>query len=283
MSYLITFAATLAVLFTAQSLALRSVGGRTVKSESNFFSSIGRIQAGASSSPRVMLLGSSITGRLPDQAQGIEGWANMGCDGGSAVDVLRAMEEGILPTAPHLVVEANTLHLALMERPSEIAAAMRRPWFKVGLRVPNLAAYARPSAFLYSKLLARRTGGFEGMESATDLGETTRPEVAGEIPARGMSDREAGFAREVGGILQRLRAQGTAPTIVWLPPARGDGHDTPPWILELSRLADAPYWDLAAGARAGSVVLTDGVHMAASSAWMTVSSLRKHIGRIPPK
>jgi hypothetical protein len=98
-----------------------------------------------------------------------------------------------------------------------------------------------------------------------------------------MNDREAGMAQEVADLLHRLRAKGTEPTIVWLPPARGDGHETPPWILELARLADAPYWDLAAGARAGSVVLTDGVHMAASSAWMTVASLRKHIGQSPPK
>lgn len=102
MRYPLILAITLALCFAAQSLALHLSGGRTAKSESNFFSSIGRIQAGAQGKPEVMVLGSSITGRLPDRTQGFHGWANMGCDGGSAVDALRAMDAGILPTAPGL-------------------------------------------------------------------------------------------------------------------------------------------------------------------------------------
>ena len=99
MRYALPFALTLALLFTVQTLALRAVGGRTAKSESNFFSSVGRIQAGTTGKVDAMMLGSSITGRLPDKAQGYAGWANMGCDGGSAVVTLRAMDKGLLPAA----------------------------------------------------------------------------------------------------------------------------------------------------------------------------------------
>ena len=179
MSYFFTLLLTLATCFAVQWFALRQVGGRTAKSESNYFSSLGRIQAGTSGKPRVILLGSSITGRLPDRAQGFEGFANMGCDGGSAVDALRAMDQGYLPTAPVLVIEMNTLHLALQPKPSEIGSAIRSPWFQAGMRAPAISAYARPSAFLYSKLLARKIGEFGDPASEEDLHVTSRPAPPG--------------------------------------------------------------------------------------------------------
>jgi hypothetical protein len=275
MPYFVPFALTLAACFGLQSLALRAVGGRTAKSESNFFSSIGRIQAGAQGKPEVMFLGSSITGRLPDRAQGFPGTANMGCDGGSAVDALRAMDAGILPTAPRLVIEANTLQLALEEKPTEIGQAMKRPWFQVGLQVTGLAAYARPAAFFYSKLLARRIGGFDSGGGEEDLGVTSRPVIITTSTPASLAARETKLIDEVAAILGRLRSKGVRATIVWLPPARGDGSPPPTWILEMARRSAVPYWDLGQEAVPGTVTLTDGVHMAAPSAARTVRSLKE--------
>lgn len=277
MSYIVPLALTLAALFAAQTLALRAVGGRTAKSESNFFSSIGRIQAGATGKAGVMLLGSSITGRLPDRAQGFDGWANLGCDGGSAVDVLRAMNEGILPRAPLLVIEANTLQLALNEKPTEITAAMRGPWFKVGLNAPCLAAYARPSAFFYSKLLARRIGGFESGAGTGDLEVTDGPEWITMPHDAGLTPRQGALIQEVSNILQRMKASGTDSIFVWLPPARAKGSNPPDWILELARTSGSRYWDLGQKADSKWITLTDGVHMAAPSAARTINSLLKAI------
>ena len=274
MRYLVPFALTLVACFAAQTLALHLSGGRTAKSESNFFSSIGRIQAGAQGKPEVMVLGSSITGRLPDRAQGFAGFANMGCDGGSAVDALRAMDAGILPTAPLLVIEANTLHMALDDRPTEIGQAMRRPWFQVGLSIPNLAAYARPAAFFYSKLLARKIGGFGNADDADDLGVSSLPETITAPPNATLSARETELIDELSGIIGRFKAKGSDAMIVWLPPAR-TGWAAPPWILELARRSEIPYWDLGQQAAPGTVALTDGVHMAAPSAARTVRSLGK--------
>ena len=274
MRYSIIIALTLAVCFTLQGLALRAVGGRTTKSESNFFSSLGRIQAGAQGHAEMMVLGSSITGRLPDRAQGVAGVANMGCDGGSAVDALRAIDEGILPSAPVLVIEANTLQLALREEPTEIGQAMRSPWFKVGLRVAALSAYARPAAFFYSKLLARRIGDFSAAGSAADLGVVSRPREVTNSPQGNLTDREEELIDEVAAIIKQLQAKGSRAVIVWLPPARGDHSAPSPWILELARRSGSPYWDLGQEAAPGKVTLTDGVHMAAPSAAMTVASLR---------
>jgi hypothetical protein len=273
MRYALPLFLTLALCFAAQSLALRAVGGRTVKSESNFFSSLGRIQAGAQGKPEVMFLGSSITGRLPDRAQGFPGTANMGCDGGSAVDALRAMDAGILPTAPTLIIEANTLQLALEEMPTEIGQAMQGTWFKVGMKLPALAAYARPAAFFYSKLLARRIGGFEQAAGDEDLGVRSRPMMIQEPAVVALTQRESELIDEVAGILGRLRHRGSQSILVWLPPARGDGSPPPAWILEMARRSEVPYWDLGQEAAPGTVTLTDGVHMAAPSAARTMRSL----------
>lgn len=274
MHYTLILALTLTALFGLQSYALHLSGGRTAKSESNFFSSVGRIQAGAADGVKLMVLGSSITGRLPDRAQGVEGTANMGCDGGSAVDALRAMDAGILPVAPRLVIEANTLHLALQKKPSEIGSAMKRPWFKAGLQVPNLAAYARPSAFLYSKLLERRIGGFD-LKPGEDLGESGKPQAVPAGQAVSLTPEEETLVAEIHGILERLSRRGTQAMIVWLPPTRPSTSLPPPWILELARRSGIPYWDLSQQIQPGTVTLTDGVHMAAPSAARTMASLVK--------
>lgn len=271
MRYLFCLVMTVVICFGVQAVALRAVGGRTAKSESNYFSSLGRIQAGARGEPEVMLLGSSITGRLPDRVNGFEGFANMGCDGGSAVDVLRAIDEGILPAAPWLVVEANTLQLALDGRGSEVGGAMRAPWFDVGLKAPLLSAYARPAAFFYSRLLAGRIGGFPTDDTEGTLGVSSLPEVP-TMPALHMAGPERILIEELSAIFRRLETKGSKVVIAWLPPAR-QSEEPPAWILELAARSGVPYWDLGQQAAPGTVALTDGVHMASPSAARTVRTL----------
>lgn len=48
-----------------------------------------------------------------------------------------------------------------------------------------------------------------------------------------------------------------------------------PWILEMARQSGVPYWDLGQQAAPGTVILTDGVHMAAPSAARTMVSLMR--------
>lgn len=277
LSYLIPFALTLAACFGIQTLALRAVGGRTTKSESNFFSSLGRIQAGAQGQPEIMVLGSSITGRLPDRAQGFSGVANMGCDGGSAVDALRAMDHGILPSAPWIVIEANTLPLALNDKPTEIGRAMQQPWFRVGLKAPCLSANARPAAFFYSKLLTRRIGDFGQAGSDSDLEVSSRPHEVTTLPRGEFTPRQRELIDEISGIIGRLKNQGCRMIFVWLPPARGVGATPPSLILGLCRRSESLWWDLGQEAVPGTVSLTDGVHMAAPSAARTMVSLLKGV------
>jgi len=273
MRYALTLLFGFGACFVMQAVALRVSGGRFAKSESNFFSSVGRIQAGTVGKPGVMLLGSSITGRLPDRAQGFEGFANMGCDGGSAVDALRAMDRGILPFAPVLVVEANTLGRELSGQASEVAGAMEGKWFRAGMDVPALSAYARPSAFFYSLLLARRTGDYGDPRSGEDLRVSSLPMPLEEDAAAQMTAGEAALKDELVEITGRLSARGSRIVFVWFPPARPDDADIPDWMHELIAESGSLWWDLGNEADPSLVTLTDGIHMASPSAARTVISL----------
>lgn len=278
MRYISYLVLTLAACFAAQTFALRAVGGRTAKSESNYFSSLGRIQAGAGGAPGVMLLGSSITGRLPDRAQGFGAFANMGCDGGSAVDALRAMDRNLLPMAPVLVIESNTLLRALDPKPSEVGLAMDRPWFQAGLRVPAISAYARPSAFFYSILLARKIGGFGDSGSGDGLKVDSRPRQLTAPPAGEPAAAERVLIDELVPLVKRLRERGCRPVFVWLPPGRDKGSAPPAWLAALVVETGSEWWDLGTEADPALVELTDGVHMAAPSAARTVTSLQQGLG-----
>ena len=281
-TYLLPLLSSLALCFGLQFVALRAVGGRTLKSESNFFSSLARIQAATTGEVRTMLLGSSITGRLPDRVQGFEGFANMGSDGGSAVDVLRPLDRGVIPVAPTLVIEANKLDRALDPRPSEIGLAMEEPWFELGVRLPLLSAYARPSAFLYSVLLAAKIGRFELPMYNNDLRVTSWPRLVPEAEGNVVSGDQRRLVDELSSIIARLRAKGVRVVIVWLPPARDASHPLPGWILSLAAQSGAEWWDMGEEADPRLVTLTDGVHMSAVSAQRTVASLRKGLGAEPP-
>ena len=275
MRYVVSLLASLVACFAAQGLALRACGGRFTKSESNFFSSIGRIQAGTVGKPEVMLLGSSITGRLPDRAQGFAGFANMGCDGGSAVDALRAMDREILPLAPLLVVEANTLGRELDGQSSEVAGAMASRWFRVGMKAPAFSAYARPAAFFYSILLARKIGDYGDPMKGASLGVESRPLGLEPKAGLGLSPREAELKDEFVAIVRRLAARGVKVVFVWMPPGRSYGSDIPDWIHVTITESGSLWWDLGHEADPTLITLTDATHMSAPSAARTVIALQK--------
>ncbi len=259
---ILTFSITLC--FTVQSLALRSVGGRTNKSESNFFSSLARIQTGIRGQPETFLLGSSITGRLPDRSNGFAGVANLGCDGANAVDTLRAIDRGQIPWAPRIIIEGNTLYRSVGKPPTEISSTITSPWFQIGSELPNLGATARPSAFLYSRLLAGKIG-----EAHHD--KCTRLDIAN-LPKILMCDppilnkQELTLIKELSEIINRLEVKGTQFLITLLPPGgKSDSvHVRLPVALAIE--SGVPFWDLVSGLPPDSIRFTDGVHMDPQSA-----------------
>jgi hypothetical protein len=276
--YLTGFVVIVAACLGLQTVALRLSGGKTLKSESNYFSSVARIQTETQGSPKVMLLGSSITGRLGDRAKKIEGVANLGCDGGSAMVTLRAMDEGILPTAPVMIIEGNTLAYELEHRGREIGAAIHSDWFKVGLKTPNLGATARPTAFAYSWLMARKADG--GVASGDEvLPITSKPRMLDTSNLPALDEKSAALVGEMAGILERLKSKGSEISIIMLP---GVPKDFPrkEIAVALACKSGVPWWDLTEGLPEGAVGFTDGLHLDAPSAQKVMNTLRAQL--IPP-
>lgn len=261
----------------AQTFALRASGGKTVKSESNYFSSIARLQTESQGKPRIMMLGSSLTGRLGDRAQHFDGVANLGCDGGSAVITLRAMDKGILPTAPLLVIEANSLSFELEGRGKEIGEAIHSSWFEVGVRTPGLGATARPAAFAYSWLMARSSGGTPNKDQEL-LPITRRPGVLdpSEIPE--LDPRETALVDEVVAILGRLKKSGSEILIVMIPP--GAEMDSAQMRIPkaIAARSGITWWDLTENLPPDSVVFSDGLHLDAASAQKVMLTLMREVG-----
>lgn len=263
--YWLSLAATALACYGAQSAVLHWTGGRTTKSESNYFSSLARLQNGSRGAPRVMLLGSSMTGRLPDRNRGFEGIANLGCDGGSAVEVLRAMDTGIIPRPPALIVEGNTLYAALGAKETELAAAMRTRSFRAGVAIPNLGAGGRPSAVAYTLLMERKMGRVDPA-SIAPLAVSSQPARMVEAGDRKFTKEEDTLLEELKGILQRLTAAGSKISIVMLPSGEDPTAGNPILSEELARRSGLPYWNLAAAIPKEAVRYTDAIHMDPPSA-----------------
>ena len=277
MHYTLPLLLSLTFCFAAQSLALRAVGGKTNKSESNFFSSIARIQTGVRDQPEIMLLGSSMTGRFPDRTVGFKGIANLGCDGGNALDTLRAMDQGILPTAPVLVIEGNTFYRSLGGQVSETSRAIHSAWFRIGTRFPSFGATARPAAFAYSKLLAGKIGQAEGPQGPILQvpAEAAIPVTEHPLPA----NAEA-LASETVGILDRLRQKNIRLMMVILPPGAAEDSLNIRIPKALSAQSGVPLLDLTAGLTADAVHYTDGVHMAPASAAAALRTILSALGKM---
>lgn len=271
-SYAFAFIAMLAACFGLQSLALRLSGGHTVKSESNYFSSIARIQTESRGSPRVMLLGSSMTGRLADRARRIPGVANLGCDGGSAVVTLRAMDRGLLPAAPVLIVEANSLTYELEGRGKEISQAIDSAWFQLGTRFPNVGATARPTAFAYSRLMAWKEGA--AAVSSDGLPISTQPTVLDPSQAPVLDGVAAVLVDELAGIIHRLETKGSRVFLIMIPPGPESATDLQATLPRaLACKSGVSWWDLNEGMPPDAVGFTDGVHLDAPGAAKVLATL----------
>jgi hypothetical protein len=266
----------LAICLAAQSLALKQCGGKTVKSESNYFSSIARIQTESQDKPQIMMLGSSMTGRLGDRAQHFEGVANLGCDGGSSVITLRAMDRGILPIAPILIVEANSLVFELEGRGKEIGKAIKSPWFRVGIKYSSLSATARPTAFAYSWLMARSSDGSSNFNTQF-LPITTKPSILTNPALSSLSSKEEQLVTEVTEIFGRLSKKGSKILLVMLPP--GNSADSAQMRIPLAVAVKSAvsWWDLNSELPTGSVGFSDGLHLDNASAQKVMLTIMREV------
>ncbi len=265
-----------AICLGAQALALRASGGKTVKSESNYFSSIARLQTESQGNPRIMMLGSSLTGRLGDRAQHFDGVANLGCDGGGAVVTLRALDKGILPVAPLLIIEANSLVFELEGRGKEIGEAINSRWFEVGIKTPALGATARPAAFGYSWLMARSSGSSPNTDRDY-LPITTRPGILDPSNQPKLDPKETALVDEVAAILGCLEKSGSKILLVMIPPGAAADSAQMRIPKAVAVKSGLPWWDLTDNLPPGSVAFSDGLHLDAASAQKVMLTLMREL------
>jgi hypothetical protein len=279
MIYFLKLALALAACFAAQKAAIHALGGPSTKSESNYFSSIARIQESASAPAHVLLLGSSLTGRLPDRGDGFASVANLGCDGGSAVDTLRALDRGLIPAAPILVIEGNTLFKAQAGQTSGVGEAMSKPWFKAGLQFPAVAAGARPSGLAYTTIRSRKFGRAEGPDGPS-LPVQPSPSILTE-PVSLNNDDQRELLKELAQITNRLTARGHRLLLIILPP--GAPPDSPNQKIPRAwaQMSAVPLIDLTEGLPPGSLSYTDGIHLAPASAAATLRSIMEAVDQLP--
>ena len=214
-----------------------------------------------------------MTGRLPDRSQGFVGVANLGCDGSSAVDTLRAMDAGILPSAPVLIIEGNTLYRSVNAEPNEIARVMDSPWFNIGKHVQNLGATARPAAFVYSKLMAHKLGA--GRQTATiEITPSNAPSIPIGSPPT-LSHAESLLIDELFALLSRLKNRGSKFIITVIPPGGNSDSASVRLPMALALKAQVPYWNIHHGLQEDTISYTDGIHMNPSSAATIMTLLSK--------
>lgn len=268
----------LAAAFLAQTLLLKGPAARLPKGESNFFSSLARIQAAARQPNSVTLVGSSLTGRLPGMESGNAGVGNLGVDGGSTVEGLSLIDSGRVGCGPVLICETNTLLVGVGGKPSLLTRSVGKPWFEAGRKCVNFSAAARPSSMGYAGLLKWKRGAPES--TGMPFVVMDHSEVSLAIPHE-FSDAEERRILEVITMLGRQRSKGIGILLVKLP----GGVQEPGYAAKVraaaaavSSAAEVPMIDLEAILPRRELSFTDGAHLAPGSAARVLATILEVAG-----
>jgi hypothetical protein len=142
-----------AVLLFAQHMVRNVVGFSLPKGESNYFSTLNRIQCASRNPNEIVLLGSSITGRLPGRHTGEEQVGNLGVDGGSTVEGLIIYKSSSTQCNKLILCETNTILSYQPDAKSILNEAVSGVWFKLGNNIQHLEIGSRPSYMCYGIFL----------------------------------------------------------------------------------------------------------------------------------
>jgi hypothetical protein len=268
----------LAFCFGMQALYFHQIGGAS-KGESNYFSTMSRFQAGAALPAEIALVGSSITGRIPGREAGNQEIANLGSDGGPALDGIRLILMGQIDLPKWLVIEANTLYGGVGQGDTLIVKGAQGSWFDVGARLPLLGASARPSSMIYSSLLRR---------PVIAKGEPF-PVTIDEIKASAAASTFAFTPAEqqrwdaYGKVFEILQQRGCKMIMVNYP--AGKMKEREEWLMRASIAALAQrvpmtFIDLQKQIPREAVEFTDSVHLAPQSAANVLATLKAAIQTI---
>jgi hypothetical protein len=259
----------LACCFGFQGFCYYGLGWKTGKGESNYFSTLGRFQVASHPAADIAFAGSSITGRLPGREVGNQRIANLGSDGGPALDGMRMLLAGKIALPQWLVVEINTMYGGVGFGESLISRNGQGPWFLIGSRCPLLGATARPSAMFYSRLLRRPAVlQAESVPLATNM-----PENAS---VKNMTDLEKLRLQQYLTAIADLRSKGVLIILVKIPAGAMNDRDRRLAAWSVSQIQQDPtirYLDVEAQIPREQLVFTDGVHMAPASAAKVLTSI----------
>jgi hypothetical protein len=266
----------LVICFGLQAVCYYGFDLKARKCESNYFSTLGRFQAASHPAAEIAFAGSSITGRLPGREVGNDRIANLGSDGGPALDGIRLINMGRIETPKWLVVEANTLFGSMGADDNLIIRGAQGRWFTIGARIPILGAMARPSGALYTLLLQRPT---ISRETPWEVNTTDAnfPDLNEKFMlSLNEKDRILSYVDE----LKRIHQRGCEIIIVNYP--AGVKKEREDWlmksaIVEFSDVIPFYYIDLEKQIPREEIQFTDSVHLAPSSAAKILSTVEQVI------
>lgn len=263
------------VCFGIQGLAFYKFDAAALKAESNYYSSLGRIQRARAPSACIALIGSSITGRMPGREAGNLDVANLGADGGSPLDGMELLQERIVAQPGWVVVEVNTLFNQIGFKRVPVVAGAKGLWFRIGAEAPLLGASARPSGMLYSKLLNR---GRYSMANPFPVPDLPRRFTGPEAPPAGFSEPEAERLEILVRGLKELQSRRVRLLLVNYPASIMSERESGLMMAAVSRFGretGACFLDLSKDIPRDQLVFTDPVHLGPESAARVLETIRQ--------
>lgn len=280
--WLMTMLAT-AALLGGHTALLRRTGWRAEYAESNVVVNEIRWQRfdQMRTAARVVLVGSSIGGRLPAEALtgGAVPGANLCFDGASARLGLELLAEAaVFPE--WLFIEANTLTLPPSPNEATLRAAFTGFASRLARSVPFLRAEHRPVSLAYSAFKQRADRRRAAARAAPDL--STPPPHPRPEPASPGEAAAAPAAREWRERLRPFQERGTRLALVMLP----DGGQDRAGEYALARvLAEGgiPFYDLKGAWPEKAFAYSDGIHLVRPAAEAVAAWLgRQTVGKQSP-
>ena len=250
----------------------------SVKGESNYFSTLARLQTAARvENPQIAFVGSSLTGRFPMECLGKKG-INLGCDGGSSLDSLLLLSSGSFKVPPHVVIEANVLE----SESTSLSGIAEGGWFKLGLELPVFSAAYRPSSLFYRCLRQSVSNLDNGVNERAVQWAAFRERPQVPVSKYEIKDASLSEYARISGLVVALKKTGCRVIVVWIPNGRGRGRLLQEQVLRAEQMAadcDVPFFDLRELDELKLVDYTDEVHLDESSAANVVQLIEYQLDR----
>ena len=272
----------LAGCFGLQALAYYGLNLSTGKTESNYYSTMSRFQGAVAPGAEVALSGSSISGRLPGREFGNLEVANLGSDGGSPLDGLTLLAEGVVGRPKWLVVEINTAFSSIGFPETPVVKGSRGLWFSIGGEMPLLGASSRPTGMLYGHLIGRR---WTGEREPFPLAEVPSP-----LPSPPLDDAQLSLLQKerirllIEGI-RKARQNGVRVLLARYPAGPMKQRQIDEIQTAAARIHEAtgvPFLDLEAQIPRSQLTFTDTVHLGPESAARVLATLQMACQKLAP-